>query len=139
MIRRPPRSTRTDTLFPYTTLFRSVDDRAVVTALAVDQHEDMDARKAAKARGARQAVERRAAHGRRLEGRHELRQRVAQLHAAAELFTLFAADHVSRGRARNDGTRLDAGAGDADFGLGGRFPGAFGGGILREGRESETG
>src|SRR3546814_2960549 len=28
MIRRPPRSTRTDTLFPYTTLFRSVDDRA---------------------------------------------------------------------------------------------------------------
>src|SRR3546814_11309373 len=28
MIRRPPRSTRTDTLFPYTTLFRSaVEDR----------------------------------------------------------------------------------------------------------------
>src|SRR3546814_12934230 len=25
MIRRPPRSTRTDTLFPYTTLFRSDD------------------------------------------------------------------------------------------------------------------
>src|SRR3546814_12173394 len=36
MIRRPPRSTRTDTLFPYTTLFRSRDpdlgrpDRALV-------------------------------------------------------------------------------------------------------------
>src|SRR3546814_5178841 len=33
MIRRPPRSTRTGTLFPYTTLFRSVflsRDRAVV-------------------------------------------------------------------------------------------------------------
>src|SRR3546814_4617329 len=30
MIRRPPRSTRTDTLFPYTTLFRSVPtDRAL--------------------------------------------------------------------------------------------------------------
>src|SRR3546814_2775791 len=28
MIRRPPRSTRTDTLFPYTTLFRSVGRRA---------------------------------------------------------------------------------------------------------------
>src|SRR3546814_6154724 len=28
MIRRPPRSTRTDTLFPYTTLFRSVDSPA---------------------------------------------------------------------------------------------------------------
>src|SRR3546814_11088581 len=27
MIRRPPRSTRTDTLFPYTTLFRSVHRR----------------------------------------------------------------------------------------------------------------
>src|SRR3546814_13575794 len=26
MLRRPPRSTRTDTLFPYTTLFRSVGD-----------------------------------------------------------------------------------------------------------------
>src|SRR3546814_19051885 len=25
MIRRPPRSTRTDTLFPYTTLFRSIN------------------------------------------------------------------------------------------------------------------
>src|SRR3546814_8950039 len=28
MIRRPPRSTRTDTLFPYTTLFRSEDRTA---------------------------------------------------------------------------------------------------------------
>src|SRR3546814_16557625 len=28
MIRRPPRSTRTDTLFPYTTLFRSDDPDA---------------------------------------------------------------------------------------------------------------
>src|SRR3546814_18539052 len=27
MIRRPPRSTRTDTLVPYTTLFRSIGDR----------------------------------------------------------------------------------------------------------------
>src|SRR3546814_1173647 len=29
MIRRPPRSTRTDTLFPYTTLFRSLTDLSV--------------------------------------------------------------------------------------------------------------
>src|SRR3546814_5182905 len=28
MIRRPPRSTRTDTLFPYTTLFRSIAEQA---------------------------------------------------------------------------------------------------------------
>src|SRR3546814_2557782 len=38
MIRRPPRSTRTDTLFPYTTLFRSaaasVDSSAVSPSLA---------------------------------------------------------------------------------------------------------
>src|SRR3546814_10322858 len=32
MIRRPPRSTRTDTLFPYTTLFRS---KRVMTGLAL--------------------------------------------------------------------------------------------------------
>src|SRR3546814_15512939 len=30
MIRRPPRSTRTDTLCPYTTLFRSAGDQALV-------------------------------------------------------------------------------------------------------------
>src|SRR3546814_3597099 len=32
MIRRPPRSTRTDTLFPYTTLFRSCDGCCVHAA-----------------------------------------------------------------------------------------------------------
>src|SRR3546814_12612012 len=37
MIRRPPRSTRTDTLLPYTTLFRSVrDDAALHAARRVD-------------------------------------------------------------------------------------------------------
>src|SRR3546814_19213673 len=35
MIRRPPRSTRTDTLFPYTTLFRSADvERPTLVVLA---------------------------------------------------------------------------------------------------------
>src|SRR3546814_12141671 len=34
MIRRPPRSTRTDTLFPYTTLFRSGDAGAALGAAA---------------------------------------------------------------------------------------------------------
>src|SRR3546814_14587604 len=47
MIRRPPRSTRTDTLFPYTTLFRSsrvvgeaIDEQALATneiAASTDQ------------------------------------------------------------------------------------------------------
>src|SRR3546814_20769201 len=51
MIRRPPRSTRTDTLFPYTTLFRSIREagealpkpRAVVSrwiALGVERAAD---------------------------------------------------------------------------------------------------
>src|SRR3546814_1351733 len=34
MIRRPPISTRTDTLFPYTTLFRSVQDAEVSHTVA---------------------------------------------------------------------------------------------------------
>src|SRR3546814_14003487 len=38
MIRRPPRSTRTDTLFPYTTLFRSLPmlaERGIPDGMAV--------------------------------------------------------------------------------------------------------
>src|SRR3546814_1471965 len=40
MIRRPPRSTRTDTLFPYTTLFRSekAGQRLAPQRVAVDHH-----------------------------------------------------------------------------------------------------
>src|SRR3546814_10059063 len=42
MIRRPPRSTRTDTLFPYTTLFRSAavgadDEVAVIEGADADR------------------------------------------------------------------------------------------------------
>src|SRR3546814_7837962 len=33
MIRRPPRATRTDTLFPYTTLFRSIFDQTVACSI----------------------------------------------------------------------------------------------------------
>src|SRR3546814_2681243 len=43
MIRRPPRSTRTDTLFPYTTLFRS-DAVAAPAARFRDRHAAPDAR-----------------------------------------------------------------------------------------------
>src|SRR3546814_2386628 len=35
MLRRPPRSTRTDTLFPYTTLFRSAIDPLIDAPLAI--------------------------------------------------------------------------------------------------------
>src|SRR3546814_11900322 len=38
MIRRPPRSTRTDTLFPYTTLFRSGDNAYAVWQLADEDY-----------------------------------------------------------------------------------------------------
>src|SRR3546814_3029440 len=36
MLRRPPRSTRTDTLVPYTTLFRSALKRLKVTEIAAE-------------------------------------------------------------------------------------------------------
>src|SRR3546814_19390661 len=51
MIRRPPRSTRTDTLFPYPTLFRSRSARAAVL--------DRDPLAAARSDPPRPAVERR--------------------------------------------------------------------------------
>src|SRR3546814_3528745 len=37
MIRRPPRSTRTATLFPYTTLFRSLDVDERIIGVAAEQ------------------------------------------------------------------------------------------------------
>src|SRR3546814_12997325 len=46
MIRRPPRSTRTDTLFPYTTLFRSGPDggkpRIAASCAIASRHFNMD-------------------------------------------------------------------------------------------------
>src|SRR3546814_1449725 len=41
MIRRPPRSTRTDTLFPYTTLFRSPDIETDLVHVCAE-HRDLD-------------------------------------------------------------------------------------------------
>src|SRR3546814_5309559 len=49
MIRRPPRSTRTDTLFPYTTLFRSIHwvaaQREQQCAVVAHRSEDHEQRK----------------------------------------------------------------------------------------------
>src|SRR3546814_1925790 len=50
MIRRPPRSTRTDTLFPYTTLFRSVVHEARGDQRATHHLEDREPRMLARAR-----------------------------------------------------------------------------------------
>src|SRR3546814_1234902 len=41
MIRRPPRSTRTDTLFPYTTLFRSRRQRHAAITDARQRHTEL--------------------------------------------------------------------------------------------------
>src|SRR3546814_16633973 len=69
MIRRPPRSTRTDTLFPYTTLFRSeavqdvlrgVEPRAALVGRRI---EDGDARR----RIPQRALDLLAGHGDRLQ------------------------------------------------------------------------
>src|SRR3546814_12237938 len=62
MIRRPPRSTRTDTLLPYTTLFRS-DARAGHQVAG-----DLQALLHAAGKGARQVVD---AVGRDFDGRSE--------------------------------------------------------------------
>src|SRR3546814_12086080 len=53
MIRRPPKSTRTDTLFPYTTLFRSFRSPQIDIA---DFHGSLAARIAPGGRAARAAV-----------------------------------------------------------------------------------
>src|SRR3546814_2656893 len=42
MIRRPPRSTRTDTLFPYTTLFRSAVSQPQQIIVDEDKSAEMD-------------------------------------------------------------------------------------------------
>src|SRR3546814_11925114 len=57
MIRRPPRSTRTDTLFPYTTLFRSPE---ALQALHLQAGVDHGARVAAHPAGADRMEDRRA-------------------------------------------------------------------------------
>src|SRR3546814_723802 len=55
MIRRPPISTRTDTLFPYTTLFRSVRKPAIVTLFVLFSMGWAVTSGAARASGERQA------------------------------------------------------------------------------------
>src|SRR3546814_20267055 len=81
MIRRPPISTRTDTLFPYTTLFRSeqpdVGDElhAVEAIVVVTAHERRDEGRAGlgseqrlRGREAERAIDPRAVAGQRLAG-----------------------------------------------------------------------
>src|SRR3546814_4481470 len=53
MIRRPPRSTRTDTLFPYTTLFRSYLTRLRVPGVLIENTFESGDRKLALITGVR--------------------------------------------------------------------------------------
>src|SRR3546814_13922777 len=56
MIRRPPRSTRTDTLFPYTTLFRSGDkclDTPRCARHSAERKKDVSTIRASRVRGRR--------------------------------------------------------------------------------------
>src|SRR3546814_14621053 len=70
MIRRPPRSTRTDTLFPYTTLFRSLKDR---NAAGPTDHFLLLARKVCGLHRGKRHIERRLALMEGEDGRQRLR------------------------------------------------------------------
>src|SRR3546814_2464837 len=98
MILRPPRSTRTDTLFPYTTLFRSlvgiVGDAAAGAAEGEGRPDDR------RQADFRQRVER------LVEGPHEMRARRLQndaVHRLAEPLAVFRfVDDVGLGAAHLD-------------------------------------
>src|SRR3546814_3867791 len=96
MLRRPPRSTRTDTLFPYTTLFRSIDpggDRVAGVLFAARDH-DLRAMLGHRLRDLP------ADAARRSGSQRDLALHVEQVHAPS----LFAKSHTrsARGRTRSD-------------------------------------
>src|SRR3546814_5010961 len=100
MIRRPPRSTRTDTLFPYTTLFRSLGAGAERCRLDLDEIADprlfADDRTGAKARIG--ADVRARFHGCAFQMAERMdRRAVFNAHAGAEHDLGF--DHDKNGRA----------------------------------------
>src|SRR3546814_6892856 len=64
MIRRPPRSTRTDTLFPYTTLFRSQDHITLEMAPLEIRHRSVRPISAKHAQASRFLQQRRCRHPR---------------------------------------------------------------------------
>src|SRR3546814_12132095 len=118
MIRRPPRSTRTDTLFPYTTLFRS-DQRLIIgDRLAVLK------RTARPAEPAEQRVDMRVAEGGQDQASAQIddpRVRVPQLAdirpaAYRDDPAVLDRDRLGPGPARPD--RIDAGVGQTHVEVG---------------------
>src|SRR3546814_3268479 len=94
MIRRPPRSTRTDTLFPYTTLFRSPQSADAEAEIEIAQ--EGDGRVAGAADEGRAAIAE-AARAHRLFGE------IA--HLAPAIRPRFAADLIEKQRDRIDHAR----------------------------------
>src|SRR3546814_18102042 len=91
MIRRPPRSTRTDTLFPYTTLFRSPErDR---------EHRDQPV-EAVRDRTTAQIADRGGDHERRKKGHQAKRDRAGSHHISCTHGGLPKSNHGDRRRAR---------------------------------------
>src|SRR3546814_1796627 len=84
MIRRPPRSTRTDTLFPYTTLFRSLQDGDDAVRLHADivQPGNERAKVGTVENGDRPAVLHRHDVGFRLHGGHAAREGRSEEHTS---------------------------------------------------------
>src|SRR3546814_10830888 len=72
MIRRPPRSTRTDTLFPYTTLFRSSHELSAASTGHRERRERAEARRQGTAAGRGPAARRHQADDRSEEHTSEL-------------------------------------------------------------------
>src|SRR3546814_19703114 len=87
MLRRPPRSTRTDTLFPYTTLFRSMmigDAGKIDHLLASAAASDADVRFAVLSR----AIDDAAKYGERKRGMDMLKPLLKRLNSADDIKAL---------------------------------------------------
>src|SRR3546814_15474901 len=118
MIRRPPRSTRTDTLFPYTTLFRSLEVAAAAHADIAGREEGQRTggrRRQAEARialGARGATFRRDGPLAELDGHAIADPAAAAARGQRHLAPLN--DRAVRGRRRRL-ARASRGAGVIDF------------------------
>src|SRR3546814_1987443 len=77
MIRRPPRSTRTDTLFPYTTLFRSRAGRREDRRCSRDLRQGLGWGRVARASAAHLAVDDHHRDARQVAHPHRFQQRPA--------------------------------------------------------------
>src|SRR3546814_19925671 len=112
MIRRPPRSTRTDTLFPYTTLFRSLeqvpgghDDAADHRQRREHDHGHPDdlpplgqrPRPLRAARRVEQRPDREAEGYRRADGEQEREPHVEEVHASCLVPRRMVSDTIRRG------------------------------------------